>query len=141
MAAINAPAHEVIIAKTPEERQQCFDIRIQVFHVEQKFPLETEIDENEETATHILLRLTPSLTPIGTIRCLQPANGDYYKLTRLAILPEYRRYRLGRTLVEALHAWVKAHALETNNAGAEFANIVCHSQLPVQGFYAKDAVF
>ncbi|KAJ3540291.1 hypothetical protein NMY22_g4358 [Coprinellus aureogranulatus] len=90
----------------------------------------------DETATHILLRLSPSLTPIGTIRCTVSPDGSYYKLSRLAVLPEYRRYRFGRALVEALHVWVKAHALETNN-GAGSVNIVCHSQIPVQGFYAK----
>lgn len=91
----------------------------------------------DEAATHILLRLTPSLAPIGTIRCVRSPHGDYYKLSRLAVLPEYRRYRFGRALVEALHAWVKAHALESNNSDAGFVNIVCHSQIPVQGFYAK----
>ncbi len=37
--------HEIIIATTKEHIQQCLDVRIQVFHHEQKFPLETEIDE------------------------------------------------------------------------------------------------
>jgi GNAT superfamily N-acetyltransferase len=80
----------------------------------------------------------PSLTPIGTIRTFQvkSSNGDYYKLTRLAILKEYRKYRFGRELVEFMHEWVKAHALETNADGRP-VTIVCHSQLPVQGFYAK----
>ncbi|KAJ2927882.1 hypothetical protein H1R20_g9201, partial [Candolleomyces eurysporus] len=151
--ASEIPAHEIVVTRSPEERQQCYDVRINVFHHEQHFPLETEIDESvpappflppdhnvpflnrhEDTATHFLLRLVPSLTPVGTIRLHQvkSPSGDYYKLTRLAILKEYRKYRFGRELVESLHEWVKAHALETNPV-----TIVCHSQLPVQGFYAK----
>lgn len=61
--ASEPPSHEIIVAQTPEERQQCYDVvridlsahrttsislspqRIEVFHREQKFPLETEIDE------------------------------------------------------------------------------------------------
>jgi predicted GNAT family N-acyltransferase len=40
-----APDYDVIVAKTKEEIQQCFDVRIAVFVHEQRFPLEVEIDE------------------------------------------------------------------------------------------------
>jgi len=39
------PGHEIILAQTTEQRQECYDVRIAVFHLEQEFPLETEIDE------------------------------------------------------------------------------------------------
>jgi len=45
------PAHEIVAvpAQNQEGRehllQQCFEVRIEVFHREQGFPLETEIDE------------------------------------------------------------------------------------------------
>jgi len=134
--------------------------RIAVFHLEQQFPLETEIDEPvilflnfykyqdsdtffffpsfyslEDKATHFLLRLTPSLTPIGTIRACQMPGADYYKLSRLAILKDYRKYKFGRALVLALHEWVRRHAQQAGALGP--AKIICHSQLPVKGFYAK----
>ncbi|KNZ77201.1 UPF0039 protein yybD [Termitomyces sp. J132] len=130
------PAHEIIIARSDSEIQQCYDVRIAVFHIEQKFPLETEIDEYDtnKTATHFLLRLTPSLTPAGTIRAYMAPEG-YYKLSRLAVIKDYRSFRFGRELVVALHDWVKTHAL---NAGStEWVEIVSHSQLPVKGFYSK----
>ena len=57
----------------------------------------------------------------------------YYKLGRLAVLKAYRQCRFGRDLVLALHRWVKDDAMRT---GLQ-AHVVCHSQLPVQGFYAK----
>ncbi|KAG5648843.1 hypothetical protein DXG03_000192 [Asterophora parasitica] len=88
----------------------------------------------DPTATHMLLRLTSSLTPVGTIRAYK-APGGYYKLSRLAVLKEYRNYRFGRELVLALHAWVKSAAL--TEGLAEHVEIVSHSQLPVKGFYAK----
>lgn len=87
----------------------------------------------DESAAHFLLRLTPSKTPIGTIRAYK-APGGYYKLSRLAVLKDYRSYRFGRELVLALHDWVKTDALR---AGDSFAEIVTHSQLYVKGFYAK----
>jgi len=89
----------------------------------------------DDIATHFLLRLTPSLVPIGTIRAHKYPGKDYYKLTRLAVLQEYRKFRFGRALVVALHEWVKTDALR--HGGPEDAQIICHSQLPVKFFYAK----
>jgi hypothetical protein len=67
------------------------------------------LDSQGDKATHFLLRLTPSLTPIGTIRCVTLAPFTY-KLTRLAVLKDYRKQNFGRFLVLALHDWVKQQA-------------------------------
>ncbi|KAJ8455487.1 hypothetical protein ONZ45_g18933 [Pleurotus djamor] len=120
------PAHEIVLVSGNDDenlalRQQCYKIRIDVFHHEQKFPLDTEIgDINEDEATHFLLRLTdtPDLTPVGTIRAYKSSPhipNPYYKLTRLAVLKPYRQYKFGRELVEALHNWVKHDALTSKN--------------------------
>ena len=89
----------------------------------------------DEEATHILLRLVPSLKPIGTIRCVK--MKDYYKLTRLAVLKDYRKYRFGRALVQSLHDYVKADARASGLAGSGSVNVVAHSQIPVKEFYGK----
>jgi len=139
MAQDGSPQHEIIYVSTGSRpdweliRQQCFDVRIDVFHHEQKFPLETEIDEHEDTATHFLLRLLPSNTPVGTIRCVK--GKDYYKLSRLAVLKDYRQFRFGRQLVSALHDFVKDDARKSGNPDP--TRVISHSQLPVKGFYAK----
>jgi GNAT superfamily N-acetyltransferase len=57
-----------------------------------------------------------------------------YKLGRLAVLREFRKYRLGRALVLAVHEWVKQDAEKRGNPEAE---IVSNSQIPAKGFYAK----
>lgn len=88
----------------------------------------------DETATHILLRLTPSHTPIGTIRVYRTPGG-YYKLSRLVVLKEYRTFKFGAALVLALHNWVKLDAKRFPDARE--AKVVCHSQMYVKGFYAK----
>lgn len=89
----------------------------------------------DPTATHFLLRLVPSLAPIGTIRAYRPPGTSYYKLSRLVVLKEYRSFRFGRALVLTLHEWVKIDAIQTGISGS--VDIICHSQLPVKGFYAK----
>lgn len=73
----------------------------------------------------------PSLKPIGTIRAYRVNGALCYKLSRLAVLKDYRRYKFGRDLVFALQDWVKAE-----NTGGH-AEVVVHSQIPVKGFYAK----
>ncbi|VDB97060.1 unnamed protein product [Peniophora sp. CBMAI 1063] len=103
-----APPHEVIVASDyPDQearlRQQCYDVRAEVFCTEQGFSLELEIDENDATATHLLLRLTPSLSPIGTLRLYPAPDGSHLILGRVAILAAYRKYGLGKVLMLAGH--------------------------------------
>ncbi|KAF8272117.1 hypothetical protein EI94DRAFT_1777112 [Lactarius quietus] len=77
-------------------RHQCYGVRIDVFHREQGFPLDTEIDKLDETAEHFLLRLLPSLRPIGTIRASRTTSTvPHYKLSRLAVLKNYRNSTSG----------------------------------------------
>ena len=89
----------------------------------------------DDEATHFLLRLTPSLIPIGTIRVYKMPGADYYKLGRLAVLKDHRKYKFGRALVLSLHEWVRRHALQ--HGAPSPVKIICHSQLPVKGFYEK----
>lgn len=90
----------------------------------------------DETAEHFLLRLLPSLQPIGTVRACRACSGGvpYYKLSRLAVLKAYRKHHLGRELVLALHEWVTT---DYQSRGEQSAKVVCHSQIPVKAFYAK----
>ncbi|KAI0796940.1 acyl-CoA N-acyltransferase [Abortiporus biennis] len=148
MSYCPTPLHEIVAINSGDAhwehlRQQCFDVRIDVFHHEQKFPLEAELDDQEDTATHFLLRLLPSLTPVGTIRLVR--RKSYYKLTRLAVLKDYRKFKFGRDLVLALHDYVKkeafeaAHRPDTTSSAIipEYVKVHSHSQLYVKGFYAK----
>ncbi|OBZ76375.1 hypothetical protein A0H81_03415 [Grifola frondosa] len=79
----------------------CYDIRIDVFHHEQGFPLEGEITDLDEEATHFPPRLVPSSKPVGTIRCTK--TKECYRLGALAMLKDYRKYNFGRAPVLALH--------------------------------------
>ncbi|KAH8118730.1 acyl-CoA N-acyltransferase [Phellopilus nigrolimitatus] len=122
--------------------QQCFALRIAVFVHEQGFPLEAEIDDADETATHFLLRLAPPAhTPAGTVRATRP--GAYYKLSRLAVLGAHRGRGRGAALVRALHAWAVQDALArargdgAGDAAPHTVTIVAHAQLPARAFYAR----
>ncbi|KAL4076203.1 acyl-CoA N-acyltransferase [Scleroderma citrinum] len=139
--------HEIIVlpATGHPDRQalldQCLRVRIDVFVHEQGFPLNVEVDQHDPTATHFLLRLLPSMVPIGTIRAVkmigQGENQDiYYKLGRLAVLKSYRRHRFGRDLILAFHEWAKEDRKRSYDH-LEVAKVVAHSQIPVKPFYSK----
>ncbi|KAN0126726.1 Acyl-CoA N-acyltransferase [Russula decolorans] len=137
---VSPPNHEIVVVpfggEGDELRQGCYSVRINVFHHEQGFSLEADLDELDETAEHFLLRLLPSLQPIGTVRASRASCGGapHYKLSRLAVLNDFRKHKFGRELVLALHRWVATDAL---SRGEHSAKVICHSQLPVKAFYAK----
>ncbi|WVQ97907.1 hypothetical protein IAU59_005024 [Kwoniella sp. CBS 9459] len=56
------PAYTLKVAETKDEIEACYDIRIEVFSVEQGFPLDTEIDEYDPISVHFLLT-TPIPSP------------------------------------------------------------------------------
>jgi hypothetical protein len=70
---------------------------------------------------------------VGTIRPIRAPS--YYKLSRLAVLRDYRRFSLGKALVFGFHDWVRIDALKNGWNGE--VKIRTHSQVPVKGFYAK----
>ncbi|KAI6105920.1 acyl-CoA N-acyltransferase [Pisolithus sp. B1] len=140
----DVPDHEIITLPAAGHRNyqplldQCLNVRVEVFVHEQGFSLDDEFDKHDPTATHFLLRLLPSKLAIGTIRGTKmvDSNGDaYYKLSRLAVLKPYRRYRFGRDLVLALHGWVKEDAKRSSDV--DMAKVVAHSQISVKQFYSK----
>jgi hypothetical protein len=123
--------------------------------------LTLRVPRYDDTAIHFLLRLIPSLTPIGTIRTFKRKDADhsyvYYKLSRLAVLKNYRQHKFGRDLVLALHDWVINSESKGITIGRDlssssspsisgqasdpvpgrYVEVVSHSQIPVKGFYAK----
>ncbi|KAL7422272.1 hypothetical protein Q5752_002918 [Cryptotrichosporon argae] len=164
------PDFHIKVAETKDEIEACYSIRTEVFSVEQGFPLDTEMDEHDPDAVHFLLTvsaaapaptstalLSPSkiaslvsgsaatsssttAVPVGTIRWV-PALG---KLTRLAVLKEYRHFGFGRVLVERMETWVAENAARDDMRavvkeaeGRRIVKVKIHSQIPVVAFYAR----
>lgn len=87
----------------------------------------------DENSTHLLLRLVPSLKPVGTVRPIR--TPSYYKLGRLAVLRDYRQFSFGKALVLGFHDWARVDAIKNGCSGE--VKIRAHSQLLAKGFYAK----
>ncbi|KAI9018064.1 acyl-CoA N-acyltransferase [Phycomyces nitens] len=125
---------EIKQAITPEDKQKCIDVRIRVFVDEQKYPLETETnDQYDATCDHFLatcLTIKDNKTvrvPVGTVRYI--AYGESIaKLGRLAVLSDARGMKIGFKLVQ--------HFVEVARAKGE-RGIVLHSQADKRGFYEK----
>ena len=88
----------VSLALTPDERNACFVIRKTVFVDEQAVPLEMEMDEYDDAATHFLLR--DGDTPLATARLLD--KYGLAKIGRVAVLRPARGRGIGLLLMEAV---------------------------------------
>ena len=88
----------VIIVETPADWEACYAIRKTVFVEEQAVPLELELDEYDDVATHFLLR--GGDTPLATARLLDKHGRA--KIGRVAVLKEARGRGLGLVLMRAV---------------------------------------
>jgi ribosomal protein S18 acetylase RimI-like enzyme len=87
------------------------------------------------------LNASPSTKPIGTIR-FTPSIG---KISRLAVLKEYRQYGFGKELMLAVEEHARGHKAEDmakiildspQNKG-KAVRLKLHSQMPVVPFYTR----
>lgn len=88
----------VTIVQTPADRVACYEIRKTVFVEEQAVPLELEMDEYDDAATHFLLR--DGDRPLATARLLD--KHGLAKIGRVAVLQEVRGRGLGLLLMRAV---------------------------------------
>lgn len=102
-----------------------FAIRRAVFIEEQDVPEELELDEHDETATHVLA--TAEGEPVGTARLIEYDEG-VGKVQRVAVVESHRGTGVG----EALMAKVESLARE-----AGYEKLVLDAQVPVVGFYER----
>ena len=104
-----------------------FQIRKQVFVIEQGVNPEDEYDEFETISTHFLAYLNEK--PVGTARWRSTEKG--IKLERFAVTKESRRKGVGNALVEAV-----LEDLKTNKS-ADGKTKYLHAQINAIPLYAK----
>ncbi|MCG7333014.1 GNAT family N-acetyltransferase [Salinicoccus roseus] len=116
---------EIKVADNNIMYNQCLEIRKRVFVEEQNVPMDREVDEYEDTATHILLI---DDEPIGTVR-YRPASEDMIKVERMAVLPEARGRKLGFKLMEFVHDHAREHGYTRAKLGAQVHAIDFYKKL------------
>lgn len=115
----------VKIVQSEREKQEAFEVRKIVFVEEQNVPLEEEIDEYDNTATHFVLYDGDS--PVGAGR-FREVDG-YGKVERICVLSSYRKSKgAGRIIMDQ----IEQHAKEEG-----FTKLKLNAQTHAEGFYSK----
>jgi predicted GNAT family N-acyltransferase len=108
-----------------KELEQAFAIRRNVFVDEQQVPEELELDDWDQTSTHLLA--LESSKPVGTCR-LRWIDPTTVKAERVAVLSPKRNTGTGKQLMSALEQLAK-------EKGAH--SIILNAQIQVLPFYEK----
>ncbi|KAI9476682.1 hypothetical protein LPJ78_003673 [Coemansia sp. RSA 989] len=120
----------LIRVASESELREAIALRIHVFVDIQKFPLDEEVDEYDQTALHFVVKASEHDRVIGTLRVLN--NGEEAKLGRVVISPEHQGQGLGRQMME----FVEQH-IRSSPDFASCKQIRLGSQLDKQQFYRK----
>eukprot|EP00586_Coscinodiscus_wailesii_P014688 CAMPEP_0172496484 /NCGR_PEP_ID=MMETSP1066-20121228/87997_1 /TAXON_ID=671091 /ORGANISM="Coscinodiscus wailesii, Strain CCMP2513" /LENGTH=168 /DNA_ID=CAMNT_0013268807 /DNA_START=139 /DNA_END=645 /DNA_ORIENTATION=- len=101
-------AIKTVTAHQQPEIDYCYAVRRAVFVEEQRVPMEIEMDDKDETATHILATLNGAaigaarIVFLGDVPPLLPSgNGrtTVGKIGRVCVLPTHRGRGIGRQIV------------------------------------------
>ena len=137
------PAIAVEIVRTPEQRAECLVIRRLVFIEEQGVPESEEIDRYDsdtaalESAVYVLARLGGQAVGTGRLLLDEPPGADAH-IGRVAVLAEWRRHGVGRSVMAALEAEARARGFAGITLGAQLHAIPFYERL---GYAARGDVF
>lgn len=112
---------------TRDELETAFYIRKEVFVSEQGVSLADEFDQYDQLnngCDHILVYYNGEPVGTGRVRVVEGVG----KLERICILKEYRKYGLGKVIIEALERIVGESGV---------SSVKLHGQVQAQGFYTK----
>jgi len=141
----------------PSVFQDAMTVRMRVFVDEQGCSADAEIDEDDARSWQWVISTTApdsgTSIPVAVIRLVPPpqmphdllthpdvtsdfpydwAHEPCIKLTRVAVLSQYRGLGLGRRLVEIALEWAMQHAAEIDEAAARVATRSHWTERPVQ---------
>jgi len=149
-------------------------VRMRVFIDEQKCSADAEIDSDDQRSWHWVISDDNKGHPIAVIRLVPPPQPPHellthpetaqnlpeydwshepcIKLTRVAVLPEYRGLGLGRQLVDIALKWAELHGEEIDAAMRDVGGqsrqsrleemkwkglVLVHAQVDVESMYHR----
>ncbi|MFC3040559.1 GNAT family N-acetyltransferase [Virgibacillus xinjiangensis] len=111
--------------ETEQEKQQAFQVRTKVFVEEQKVPTEEEIDQYDETATH-LIGYDQQGEPIAASRLR--FIDEFGKLERICVRKEERGKSYGADMIAAMEKIIVDHG---------YRKAKLNAQIQAKGFYQR----
>jgi len=118
---------EVLLIQDLSQKKAAFQIREDVFVIEQKVPKELEYDEFEDSSRHFLAY--SEQTPCGTARWRITDKG--IKLERFAVSEAYRKQNVGSALVKAVLEDILIHPEYSGQ------KVYLHAQITALPLYHK----
>ena len=109
---------------SPEELKISYKIRKKVFCEEQKISEKIEFDNLDHLCEHFLIHKDKGYIATARVR---PKNKKVFKIERVAVLPEFRRLKVGSLLINEI---VEFYLNNKKNI-----SIILHSQVAVEEFY------
>jgi predicted GNAT family N-acyltransferase len=119
-------AYTVRFASTPQELDAGYELRRAVFEVEQGVPRPLDRDAYDFNADHVVV-FDEGGRCVGTGRAVR-VDARTCQVGRMAVVREVRRHGVGGLVLEALERIAAMRGLK---------EIVVHSQLPSESFYAR----
>lgn len=139
----------VKLMESAAERQAAFQLRQRVFVEEQGVPLEEEVDEHDDSATHVVAVVGGRV--VGTGRAMVPSQGTRdlaggkfenlatrVRIGRMAVDEEWRRRGVGGRILDALEAEAKRSGLREAELNAQIYAIPFYSS---HGYVEEGPVF
>ncbi|WP_078550680.1 GNAT family N-acetyltransferase [Litchfieldia alkalitelluris] len=104
-----------MIATNENELKDAFAVRREVFVSEQQVPEELEIDEFDDTATHIVLYDNESPVGAGRFRIIDGIG----KAERICVLASHRKHGAGRLIMDKIEDAAKEQELHKLKLNAQ----------------------
>lgn len=117
---------KVIQVTNEKQKQHAYFVRKKVFVEEQKVPIELEIDDLEEEATHFVLYHNEEAVGAGRLRTIEDNIG---KVERICVLAPYRGKGAGKLLMEEIEKFAKKLQLSKLKLNAQITAIPFYEKL------------
>jgi Predicted acyltransferase len=119
----------ISVGRDADLLEECLNVRRAVFQVEKGIPRDIDIDSHDcinDVCEHFLMRYDNK--NVGTVRCKRDIEKREIRLQRFCVLSDYRKFGLGRKMLEFIEVYF-------NNKGFEWIRL--DSKFAVHGFYEK----
>jgi len=103
------------------EQEKAFEIRKEVFVLEQKFFSDSDLDENDAKSIHLVAEWNHQV--VGTVRLFPVNNNGHWIGGRLAVRKEYRNTGAGELLVREAIECVKSRDCTKFTAYIQLENV------------------